>query len=175
MSRPDPIGDFLNRDFACAPDEPLRAALRQRTTFVLRRRRRLKRAALALGLLLPAAIGVGWFLATLGTEEQPEDKPVAPVVVKVTPRETPKELPGPALSPAERLHAQALHDIAEQAASLLRAGDSYLEADDCDAALRCYRQYLTLAGPEALVIADTDNWLLVALKNARRKEQVHAE
>jgi hypothetical protein len=188
MSEAHPTDDFLNHDFACAPPEPLRAVLRERTTGVLRRRRRSKRAAVAL-LLLIAGAGLGWSLATFTHPNQPPAEGAVRVVVvevkepgnQATPV-PPKEPPGSAstplehyLSPAQRLEVQARRDVARQAVCFLQAGDRYFEDDDCAAALRSYTSYLNLAGPEALAAALTDNWLLASLKNARKKEQIHAE
>jgi hypothetical protein len=183
----EPIDGFLDRDFACVPDEALWASLRDRTTSVLRRRRRLKRGAIVVALLLPVAVGLGWFLVTQNNDEKTPADPSAPPVVVA--RKKPIEQPAPPehppapgltpleenLSPAQRFEVKARIDVAKQAVYLLQAGNSYCEEDDCESALRCYAQYLNVAGPEALAIADTDNWLLVALKNARRKENVNAE
>ena len=45
-----------------------------------------------------------------------------------------------------------------------------------NAALRCYRNYLDAADPEELAPAPADdNWLLLALKNARLKEREYAK
>src|SRR2546430_9535193 len=41
----DPVDDFLDRGFPAGGNDPLQAALRERTTRLLRRRRRLKRLA----------------------------------------------------------------------------------------------------------------------------------
>ena len=140
-------------------------------------------------LLLPAAVGLGWFLVTQKNEGETPAQPIASTVV--VERKKPIEQPGPAppehppapeltpleknLSPAQRFEVKARIDVVKQAVYLLQAGNSYYEEDDCESALRCYALYLNVAGPEVLAITDTDNWLLVALKNARRKENVNAE
>jgi hypothetical protein len=186
---PEPIDDFLDRDFVCLPDEALRASLRQRTTGVLRGRRRLKRGAMGVALLLPLAVGLGWFLLTHTREETTPAGPIAPT--GIAERKKPIEQPAPApperpeapgltpmeenLSLAQRYEVKARIDAAKQAVYLLQAGNSYYEEVDCESALRCYVQYLNVAGPEALAITATDTSLLMALKNARRKENVNAQ
>jgi hypothetical protein len=65
---------------------------------------------------------------------------------------------------------------AERAAQLRKAGDLYLEqANDYAAALRCYSQAFNAAGPEALEFSPDDNWLVMAIKTARRKEKGNEE
>src|SRR5580700_3794905 len=85
MSTPDPIDDFLGRDFGGAPDGVLKAALRQHTTRVLRRRRRQRTAAIIV-LLCPVAVAVGWCIVTI-CKPQPTGDSIAsaPVVVAVPP------------------------------------------------------------------------------------------
>jgi hypothetical protein len=62
-----------------------------------------------------------------------------------------------------------------QATALLAAGDRYLnEAGDPEAALRCYRRALDAASDEQTRFSPDDNWLVMALKNAREKEARHA-
>jgi hypothetical protein len=184
MSETDPTGDFLDRGLACPPSDALRAALRQRTTTVLRRRRHVRRGAVSL-LLLLAGVGLGWSLATfLQPPDPPAEHPVRVVVVerpgpeKAPPGPAPREAPATpldkVLSPAQSAEVKAHHDE-KQAEDFRVAGDRYFEADDCASALRCYREYLNRGGPEVLAVASGDNWLLVSLKNARKKEQVHAE
>ena len=86
-------------------------------------------------------------------------------------------------------HRSAGHRVQARRASLLdlewRAFDSrenraalffavaqrYLEEQhDYESALRCYRQALDAAPKEALAIRPDDNWFVMALKEARQKE-----
>jgi hypothetical protein len=186
MSDSDPTDRFLQRDFTGPPSESFRAALCERTTGVLRRRRRVRLATTVVLLLLCGA-ALGWSVATLS---QPSEPTVQKVIVEV---QVPSKEPTPAppkekepaekrlspleeiLSPGQLLEVQAHQDATKRAGKLLEAGNRYFEDDDCAAALRCYAEYLSLAGPEALTLAATDNWLLVTLKNSRKKEQIHVE
>jgi hypothetical protein len=59
----------------------------------------------------------------------------------------------------------------ERAELYRQAGDRYLEAEaDPEAALRCYGRSLDAGGAEGLTVALDDNWLLMAIKDARRRE-----
>jgi hypothetical protein len=56
-----------------------------------------------------------------------------------------------------------------------RAGDAFLGRDDVQGALRCYRRALDGATAADLAIqADSDSWLLMSLKMARKKEKLDA-
>jgi hypothetical protein len=57
-----------------------------------------------------------------------------------------------------------------------RAGDAYAhEQHDLEAALRCYGRSLDAGGDEQLVISADDHWLLMAIKDARKKEKNDAK
>ena len=59
----------------------------------------------------------------------------------------------------------------ERAALLRQAGDRYLtEAADPEAALRCYSRALDADTEDNAKFSPDDNWLLMAIKNAREKE-----
>jgi hypothetical protein len=61
------------------------------------------------------------------------------------------------------------------AAVLLRAGDHFLnEEGDPAAALRCYSGALNAGSEDDAKFSPDDNWLLMAIKNAREKEARHA-
>jgi hypothetical protein len=56
----------------------------------------------------------------------------------------------------------------------VQAGDRYLGEDgDVQSAVRCYGQALNLDDPAVLAIDPKDNWLLMAIKDARKKEKRH--
>ena len=57
-----------------------------------------------------------------------------------------------------------------RAALFFEVAQRYLEKQDYDSALRCYRQALDAAPKEELAIRSDDNWLVMALKEARQKE-----
>jgi hypothetical protein len=78
--------------------------------------------------------------------------------------------------PPERLEKWAFLQTGEMRVDLYRrAGDGYLNCDDVQAALRCYRRALDGATAADLAIrADQDTWLLMSLKLARNKERTDA-
>ena len=58
-----------------------------------------------------------------------------------------------------------------RAALFFEVARRYLEEQhDLDSALRCYSQALDAAPRETLAIRPEDNWLVMALKQARQKE-----
>jgi hypothetical protein len=58
---------------------------------------------------------------------------------------------------------------------LLAAGDRCLnDIGDPEAALRCYERALNAASDDEVRFSADDNWLLMAIKNAREKEARHA-
>ncbi len=76
--------------------------------------------------------------------------------------------------PPVALEWQAFDSRSNRAAAYFLAGNKYLEAsNDLESALRCYSQALDACTEAELEIAPEDNWLVVSLKNARRKEIVH--
>jgi hypothetical protein len=57
-----------------------------------------------------------------------------------------------------------------------RAGDRYLtDENDPLSALRCYGNALDAGSEGDLTISTSDNWLLMAIKSAREKEQSDAK
>jgi hypothetical protein len=57
-----------------------------------------------------------------------------------------------------------------------RAGDRYLDSEaDPESALRCYGQALDAGGAADRAVSSEDSWLLMAIKNARQKENSHAK
>jgi len=175
---PNPLDDFLDRGFTCDPKDALRLALRQQTTRVLRRRRWLRQltnVGLAAACYL-AGLATMWFLVprTTATGDSP---PSPPPLVIADNRSKP---PQPEEKPPERpelyeFQAQTAPP-AERAVQLRKAGDLYLEQDhDYAAALRCYTQAFNAGGDQALEFSPDDNWLVMAIKNARRKEKVNEQ
>ncbi len=175
-SNPHPVDDFLRHDPAPGANAELRQALLGRTTQVLRRRRWLRRARFAGALAACYLAGVLTMrFATLApvpprpeTAEQPPKVtlPDAPVLV---------EAPAAESETALALEWRAF-EASDRRAELYRlAGDRYLEQHgDLQSALRCYRQALDAGTHESLMISTSDNWLLMALKEARQKEKGHA-
>jgi hypothetical protein len=161
----DPLDELL------APPGPVdAAALRQSllaaTARRLTRRRRLRRAALAAALA--ACYAAGLLTTRLLTPAVPARDASAPVVAAQ------KDPPAPA-PVAEAPDAAPAEGRAERAAVLRQAGDRYLnEQGDPEAALRCYSRALDEGTEGDAKFSPDDNWLLMAIKNAREKEARHA-
>jgi hypothetical protein len=162
----DPLEELL-----APPDAANTAALRQatlaRTARPLRRRRWLRRGALA--AVLAACFAAGMLTTRLLS-------PAAPVViVQAPPEHKPQAPPAPPLVSVAPAPQREPSDE-RPADLLLRAGDRYLNEDnDPEAALRCYSRALNAASAEDLKFSPDDNWLLMAIKSAREKEARHAD
>ena len=73
----------------------------------------------------------------------------------------------------EQLELQAEQaQVNRDSAQLFRAaGDRYLnDQRNYPAALRCYRNFLDEADPDALQVGKEDTWLLISLKRSRQVE-----
>jgi len=179
---PDPVEQFLHRPFAVTADPALQQQLLSETLRSLRWKRR-RRSAVMIGFVaasfLAGAICTHLLHAPAAPDEdrQQAKRPVVPV-------EKPVGVPRPAdneAGPAPGGNAVALEwtafDEPERHGDLYRqAGDLYVrENQDYEAALRCYTQALDANSEENLTIAPDDNWLIMALKEARKKEKAHAK
>ena len=158
----DPLEELL------APPQPagaevLRQTVLTTTTRRLLRRRWLRRAALTTALA--ACFAAGMLAMRLLTPAAPQTTPDQESVQR---RQEPPPVPrNETPAPPER--------EADVAAVLLRVGDRYLnEGGDPEAALRCYTRALNASSAEDARFSPDDNWLLMALKNAREKEARHA-
>jgi len=159
----DSVDAMLGTDAqASAGDAPLRAMVLSQTVRVIRFRRRLRRCGLAAALL-------GCYLAGAATVARwglGRDNSPRPSTEQVT------SAP-PAPSGVSRQVATVKMSRFE---ALRREGDhSLLEEGDVQAALRDYKRAIDLASTEERAIAPgQDTWLLMALKDARTKENIHA-
>jgi hypothetical protein len=158
----DPLADLLGPP-PPPPQGELRRELLERTTRALRRQRLRRRlggvaalvAAYAAGLLTVAAL-------------TPPERPAAPPRFARS-----ADAPVPATSPTG-LEWRALEQP-EQAGQLYRrAADGYLAEGDGGNAARCYGNTLDEAGPAGLEVSADDSWLLIAIKHARKKEEICA-
>jgi hypothetical protein len=144
---------------------PCRAALRQRlldrTLRELRWQRRLRRLH-SLGVL--AASFAAGFLTLAALMPPPPCAPVPSVVWR------PVELPIRTAATGVDLEWQALDHPEEAAALYRRAGDDYLRRGAHADALRCYGNALDEGRHGDLEVNSDDSWLLIALKQARKKE-----
>jgi len=156
---PDPLAELLARPDLPADGAALRQALRERTTRWLRRRQR--RRLLAAVVALAGCYLAG--LATLGVPRPPA-RPAEPA-----PRRA--EAPPSAVD----LEWHALEGPGRRAERYRAAGDRYLEEADPEGAVRCYGASLDEASEAERAISAGDNWLLMAIKEARQKEKDDAK
>lgn len=176
-------GDSLLTPLPAAATPDLKQQILDQTTRVLCRRRLSRRVVRVAALAACYAAGV------LTTQLWPsaKDNNAGSKINEVAKqdREPPAELraPGkedtptePAELPATALERSVALVDPEQRAELYRqAGDRYLEEDkDVESALRCYRRSLDENADADITISPDDNWLLMAVKNARMEEKRHA-
>jgi len=157
----DPLDDLLAPPPA-ADAAWLRQAVLAATARPLRRRRWLRRGALVAALAACFAAGMlttRWLMPAAPTAVVQAD---GPREQRNAPAPPPSEAPAP---------PQRETDVA---ASLLRAGDHFLnEEGDPAAALRCYTGALNAGSEDDTRFSPDDNWLLMAIKTAREKEARH--
>jgi hypothetical protein len=158
---PAPLDDLL-----AAPRRADAGSLRQcvfaATARPLRRRRWLRRGALAAALA--ACFAAGMLTMRLVA-------PAAPEPIARGPEPRPQEAP-PAPSDKDPAPPPRQEGVA---AALFREGDHFLnEEGDPAAALRCYTGALNAGSEDDAKFSPDDNWLLMAIKNARQKEARHA-
>lgn len=169
---PDPMQQLLQ---APAPEDTssLRRRLRDETSRVVRRHRwfRLGAQAAAAVAAVLAIVAVGYLVNGSRRQPQPETPPVVDAPKPAAPK--PEVAVAEETSPLD-LEWRAFDSQTNRAATYFLAGNKYLEANqDIESALRCYSQALDACNPDQLEIAPEDNWLVVTLKNARRKERTH--
>lgn len=170
----DPVEKFLQAPPARGESPPWRGALLDQTVKVLRRRRVWRRLGALAGLAACFVAGV------VARHYWPQPAP-PPGPVEVAKVPAPIEEPPPAAPTTEPLSPLDLEWLAfdnpkDRAALYRQAGDRYLvELRDFASALRCYSQALNAASEAELAISPDDNWLVMALKDARRKEKKDAK
>lgn len=171
---PDPNHDFLESLLAGplpAAENHLRQSLRQQTSTMLRRRK--YRRWLTQAGALAACYVAGMFTLWLWMPGHgPTSSATDVVVVQETATIPIAEHSETQVSPVvlERLGAVANKD---QKAELLRqAGERYVEErGDWRSAVHCFAQSIDAAPLEERSISPSDNWLVMALKEARQKQQ----
>lgn len=175
LPQSDPLENWLAGQPALTPSETLEQAVLRRTQSVLRRRRWLRRTGFAGAL-------AACYVAGLSTMKYlPSPQPTTTAVIARADQESkppvtlPREDAAPSKPPSTSplaLEWQAV-DSREKRPDLYRqAGDRYLQEDnDVQSAVRCYRNMLDAAPEEAAAISVDDNWLLMALKDAKQKEK----
>jgi hypothetical protein len=158
------------------PERPgLQVAIDRDANRVQRRRRWLIRGRRVVVLAACYAAGL-WSMCYSAPPHQPEH----PEIVERMP--APKEVAPTTVAdpyrndPPERIEKWAFLQAGEKRVELYRrAGDGYLVREDLQGALRCYRRALdggTIA--DLAIRAESDSWLLMSLKLARKKEKADA-
>jgi hypothetical protein len=168
MQKPDDLPDDLVDAVLGAAgrrdaDDDLRGAVLAQTIGVVRRRRRLKRCALAASLLGCYLAGIMTVSSLLPFAQRQEV--VASSPLPLGERQGVRASLSPSSAPKPR-----------DFQGWRRVADRYLqESDDIVMAVAGYRQALDLASDKELAIEPgQDNWLLMALKDARAKERKDA-
>lgn len=175
---PDPLDGLL-----APPSSPENEALWQtvyvRTRRVLRRRYLIRQFAYAAAVAASFALGLLAMWMTLPARSASKGTP-PPAEIATKEENPPEEAPGVR---GELVKMPALEgewkafDSAEHRGELYRqAGDRYMaEESDPQSALRCYANALDGGTKQDLTISTDDNWLLMAIKDARQKESDHAK
>ncbi len=142
------------------------------------RRRRWQRRGVQIGALAACFLAgmavMGVWQGIFNKPEENQRADAAPFAVSAD-RENDKNQRADAVPLAEPtlldLEWRAFDSRENRAALYFAVAKRYLEErQDYEAALRCYRQALDAAGQEELAIRPDDNWFVMALKEARQKE-----
>jgi cytochrome c-type biogenesis protein CcmH/NrfG len=172
----DPLDAVLGfGDRSSVDADALRGAVLRQSVGVIRRRRRLKRCVLAAGLLICYLAGI----TTMGlwrTGAAGEPPTAAAKSMPVEPRQHPHALPRSAPKSAVSRESQIAAAIPTAFESWRNIGDYHLQhSGDISTAVASYSQAIDLATAEERAISPgQDNWLMMALKDARAKEKRHA-
>ncbi|HEY7426170.1 MAG TPA: hypothetical protein VH682_18210 [Gemmataceae bacterium] len=177
---PDPLEGMLRPPSPLPESEGLRQAVYSRTRNVLRRRRLLRQFAYAAALLMSFAAGLLVMRVTTRTRVADSRSELERTRGASAPHSGAFRQPHP---PAPPTNESALarewdaFDSDERRGELYRqAGDAYMEDEyDPQSALRCYTNALDHGTKQDLTISTNDNWLLMAIKDARQKENAHAK
>jgi hypothetical protein len=171
---PDPLDDMLRPPSVPPESEALRQAVYARTRRVLRRRRVVRQFAYAAAVA--AAFTLGFLVLRLVSRPSPSPQPNETVKQLPSPQR-PDKAPAPvAAEPALVREWQAFESEDHRGELYRQAGDLYMaEENDPQSALRCYANALDNGTKQDLTISGDDNWLLMAIKNARQKESDHAK
>lgn len=177
--REDPLLDGLPDGALERPVSSVkfREVLLERSTAVLRQRRRRGRALSAAGWLVAYAAGLATAFLALGSEQAPPVAPLDRVAQGVAPAvdQPSDDAALPDLPPWELERRSASAEEAQRPELLRLAGDRYFnDYADVQSALRCYRQLLDLVPSDQRTFDPSDNYLLTSLKQARRSETPHA-
>jgi hypothetical protein len=158
-----------------AADASLREALLAQTVGVIRFRRRLRRCAVAGAMAVCYAAGAFTMGMWTPNQSNPSPQPTEQVAKERQSQATPEPQVVPAATGGQQRRSAPVKKI-DRFDALRIAGDrSLLEYGDVKAALHDYKRALALATAEQRAISPgQDTWLLMALKDAHMKENLHA-
>jgi hypothetical protein len=178
---PEPLESFLQAPPSLAPEAKVQEGLLQQTRAMLVQPR--SRASWPLAVAIAASIVV--IIASIFLARQPPRDPTPPrndfVERDIAPppnngpkpkQPAPKSVaPVPANPRDLEWKAFDADNDALRARLYFQAGDLYLaQLDDYESAVRCYGQALDYCAAADLTVNPDDNWLVMALKRDRRKE-----
>jgi hypothetical protein len=165
---------IMNDDDLLAPRQtPSNDTLR---TEILHQTQRQLRLVRRWRVVRQIGVGVALFTSGMGVMALNESDVQAVRIVQIQHQET--SVPEPPKPEPKRLSPYELEQEAErtfvkaEAAKRYReAGDRYFrEQGDYQAALRCYRNFMSEAEPQDMTVSPDDTTLLIALKQARTKD-----
>jgi hypothetical protein len=166
----DPLDELL----APPPVPPPQPEVFNRTVQVLRRQRRVRRLA-GIGVLTAAyAAGLLTILACQPPQELPSGVPRMSREETQTATLPSKPLVRPGQM-ASKLEWQALTAPDEAMGLYRQAGDLYLADAEPAEAVRCYGNALAAGKTQDLEVSPDDSWLLMVIKQARKKERDECE
>jgi hypothetical protein len=170
---PDPLDGLLAPQPLPPETDALRQTIYSQTERALRRRRGVRRFAYAAALLISFAAG----LLAMRAAMRDVPAPIPEERVRRQQESSPTIQPQvPADEPALAREWRAFDSVEHRGELYQQAGDSYMtEEIDPQSALRCYTNALDSGTEKDLTISADDNWLLMAIKNARQKENDHAK
>ena len=169
---PDPLEGMLRPPSVPPESDAIRQAVYARTRNVLRQRRFVRQFAYAAGLLVSFAAG----LLVMRVTTRPATVPDLPAHSASKDESQPPNEPPPLLGESALAREWRAFDSDDRRSELYRqAGDAYMEGEfDPQSALRCYTNALEHGTKQDLTISADDNWLLMAIKDARQKEKSYA-
>jgi hypothetical protein len=169
---PDPLDGMLR-----PPSPPdageLRRTVYAQTRRVFHRRRRLRQCAYAVALAASFAAGLLVMRVVTPTSTQPSSNEV--VETREVPRPAEKPTTAEPAAPALVWEYKAFDSPDRRAELYHRAGETYLKENDPVSAMRCYANSLDNGTERDRTISADDDWLLMAIKNARQKENEYAK
>jgi hypothetical protein len=177
---PDPLEGML-RPPSPTENETMRQAVYLRTRRVLSRRRRMRQVAYAAALLISFGAGLLVMRMTARSDsgERGASAPRSSEQQRADTRtEQGVDAPRSPRSDDSALAREwdAFDSDEHRGEKYVQAGDRYLaEENDPQSALRCYGNALDSGNEEDLTISPNDNWLLMAIKDARQREKNHAK